>query len=326
MGMGKKTIHWFSFIAIASILLLGTISAGPAAFADDDKNEKIQKLQEKINKLNEKLDNTSEKKAKKIQEKINKLQEKLDKLLEKSGKRISLRDLGILQLAAHDLFNVERTTEIDHENGKLDLSTLFDHGEENISLGGEPRNRENVILFTVSSEFGEKYFDLIEKGKSPEKAKQNVIKQYHKEFKKVYQKTFEEKFPKSMEGSATQTENLAFRTIHDFLPGNIIVGGSEIETLDPSLIGTKLSKKELKQSSSKLDGIFDPEFLNITIVIPGIPPFTISLLERDSSFADQFETFFSFEFFLDELSDGSFDKNDEVMKQIRNLISKGMNF
>jgi len=73
-------------------------------------------------------------------------------------KRVTVEDLGILQLAAHDLFNVDRANEIDFENGKLDLSTLFvdtvNHNKKfdvnTIAIGGEPRNRENIMLFTVA--------------------------------------------------------------------------------------------------------------------------------------------------------------------------------
>ena len=51
-----------------------------------------------------------------------------------------------------------------------------------------------------------------------------------------------------------------------------------------------------------------------------------SLLDADSTFADQFETDFSFEFFLGEVQDGHYDQDDEVMKQIRSLIAKGQSF
>ena len=247
-------------------------------------------------------------------------------------KQISLKDLGILQLAAHDLFNVDRIIEFDFENGKLDLSTLFedtktglDFEPEDIAKGGEIRNRENVILFTVASKIGEKYLDFIDEGMSEKKAKKKTIKLYHKLLKKTFEKTFDEKFPKKRGGEVTMTENLAFRTIHDFLPGEIIFNGvpTPVLSIPPQ---TALSKSELKQLSSELDGKFDEEFLNIVISHPDGPTITVNLLEADSNFADQFNTKFSFEFFLEELQDGSYDKKDKVMKQIRKLFGKGLNF
>ncbi len=248
------------------------------------------------------------------------------------GKQISLEDLGILQLAAHDLFNIDRVNEIDFENGKLDLSTLLvdmktglDFESYSIALGGEVRNRENIMIFTVASELGHIYLELIDDYGS-EKAYEETIKLYHKKLKKAYQRTFTDSFPNKIEGDVTMTENLAFRTVHDFLPGIIKVNGHMIPTLDPSLHGMTLDQKELKQLSSKLDGKFDQEFLAINIFIPPSTFIVVNLLEADSNFATQFLTDFSFEYFLDEVADGKYDNNEDVMIQIRNLIAKGLNF
>jgi hypothetical protein len=45
------------------------------------------------------------------------------------GKQITLRDLGILQIVAHDLFDFSRTTGINSEDSTVNLSTLFDFGQ-----------------------------------------------------------------------------------------------------------------------------------------------------------------------------------------------------
>lgn len=62
-------------------------------------------------------------------------------------RKTTLEDLGILQIAAHDFFNVDRCNNkndkcaVDFENGKLDLSTLlFD------PTTGEPRSDEDIAL------------------------------------------------------------------------------------------------------------------------------------------------------------------------------------
>ena len=123
-------------------------------------------------------------------------------------------------------------------------------------------------------------------------------------------------------------ENLAFRTIHDFLPGKIKIDGKHVPTLDPSLNGKHLDEKELQQKSSKLDGKFDEEFLKIQICFP--PDFLVcidvNLLEADRSFGDQFSTPESFDSFLEQLEDGSYDEDESVMFHIRNLIAKGQDF
>jgi hypothetical protein len=240
--------------------------------------------------------------------------------------RITLRALGLLQLAAHDFFNVNRITEIDAENGDLDLSTLLDHGYDNIAIGGEPRKRENIILFTVAKEFGELYLKILQRGYSPEMARSMLIRKYHAELEDIFEELFQEDFPKPISGPVTQTENLAFRTIHDLLPGKINVDGLTIDTLDNSLVGKTLTRNELKKKSGKLDGTFDPEFLNIVIFIPPATLFQINLLDRDSSFALQFSTTHTFEHFLTELADGSYDSNEDVTQHIKNLFAKGLYF
>ena len=251
-------------------------------------------------------------------------------------KSITAEDLGVLQLAAHDLFNIDRAIPFDFENGKLDLSTLFVNTtnsddpftKEIIAIGGEPRNRENIMLFTVASDLGLTYVKLLDDELDPIDAKQMVIDMYHKKLAKTYQRTFHESFPASMDGEATMEENLALRTVHDFLPGQIKIDNNLISTLHPDLNGLKLDKKELKQKSSKLDGKFDEEFLHIDICFP--PDFAIcivvSLLEADQSFGGQFETEYSFDEFLDELEDGKYDKDDKATFHIRNLMAKGQNF
>jgi len=258
-------------------------------------------------------------------------------------KHITSEDLGVLQLAAHDLFNVNRcigqpTCVVeDHENGLLDLSTLFedtvlggDFDDATIAIGGEPRNRENIMLFTVASELGEIYVDLRSNNVPEDDAKNMVVQIYHEKLADTYQKTFAEEFPPRDDSSTSQTDldqqNLAFRTIHDFLPGKIKFNNKFVSTLDPSLIEETLDKKELKQKSSKLDGKFDDEFRNIKICIPNGPCIIVDLLEADRSFGFQFGTEDSFDSFLEELEDGLYDEDDRVMIHIRTLIGKGQSF
>jgi len=256
-------------------------------------------------------------------------------------KFVTVEDLGILQLAAHDLFNVDRcggdvSCSKDFENGKLDLSTLFQDTVnkkkkfdlETIAIGGEPRNRENILLFTVASDLGSIYVELLEDGVKKRDAKQMIIEIYHERLADTYQNTFNEPFPDPMSGKATLQENLALRTIHDFLPGKIKIDNRLVSTLDPYLNGKTLDEKELQQKSSKLDGKFDPEFLDIEICFP--PDFTIcimvNLLEADRTFGDQFELEESFDDLLEELEDGIYDEDDRAMFHIRNLMAKGQNF
>jgi len=254
-------------------------------------------------------------------------------------KRVTLRDLGVAQLAAHDFFNVDRGNRIDadtateREDGKLNLTTLFmdtitgkKFTDAEIALGGELRNRENIMLFTVASEYGERYLDLKEE-MSAKKAQKQVIKEFNAEIKEFYERMLDEPYPDKIKGKteATMTENLALRIVHVLLPGKIMVDGKMVSILDPDLRGMKLTDEELEQLSKKLDGKFDQAFLNIVICFFN-PTFCLdpfSLLDADQSFGDQFDTEFTFDHFLDEVKDGSFDSDEDVTEQIRNLFAKG---
>jgi YVTN family beta-propeller protein len=231
--------------------------------------------------------------------------------------RVPIENIGVLQLAIHDLYNVDRTTGIDSEDFKLNLSTLLNHGDANIANGGEFRNMENPMTFSVATKFGQKYLDLIDHGKTPEQARNLVIKQYLDAVKNAYETTFYEQFPKAEPFDTkdpTLTGDLAFRTLHDLIPGKIMVDGELTPILVPSLVGKTLSKKDLKQLSATLDGQYDPEFRDMVNPMNGEH---VDLLERDSSFASQFGTKFTFEELQSTLTDGRYDPYDQVMRIIR---------
>ncbi len=256
------------------------------------------------------------------------------------GNQVTLEDLGVLQLAAHDLFNVDRMngipgTGIDNENGLLDLSTLLDHGHSNIAMGGEFRNAENIMIFTISSELGAMYLNL-EQSVGPQLAREQTLEAYHNMVKQSYLNAFDEQVPNAIFGCVTMTENLAFRTVHDFLPQEIQIGDPPItiSIFDLSLFGQTLTIPERMALSSPLDGTFDPDF-TIDIFIPPPVSKTVNLLQADISFAFQFNTEFPFESttefpfagitgFLTELQSGSGSyTSTNALDQIRSLIAKG---
>jgi len=243
---------------------------------------------------------------------------------------IHLEDLGILQVAAHDFFDVDRTSPDNRnfENGHLDLSTLLrdmrnggvPFSDSQIMMGGEPRNSENVMILTSASELGIEYVNKKnEPGVTAEQARQYVLWIYYNKLEIAYMNAFGEPFPAARYGCTTMTENLALRTIHDFLPDDIELDGM-ITSIFSIPFGTVLDT-ELDDHSSLLDGEFDEDFSQPTL-IPALGIF-VDLLSRDTSFAIDLNTDFSFQFFLDELKDGIYNENDEVMIQIRNLFAKG---
>ena len=141
-------------IAIVAIILLSSGIVGVSQFAFADKNDDDDEHDEHDKDTKGKKKNTTQ-----------------------------IINLGYLQLAAHDFFDMNRVTETDNENGKLDLSTvLFDpksgdcnfkksykekdgcklRDEGNIALGGEFRSRENIMILTAGVEVGEKFLSADE--------------------------------------------------------------------------------------------------------------------------------------------------------------------
>jgi len=285
---------------------------------------------------------------------------------DKKGKKntTAIINLGFLQLAAHDFFNMNRCIGHDgsfpdfpllppcgdSENGKLDASTVLFHPQggvcdfkkslaeedgcalysvEQIKKGGEIRSSENIMILTAGALVGDKYLKLIEKH-SEEKAYKKTLKYYHKQLKKAYEESFHLKFPKPQNGEVTNLHNLAVRAGHDFLPAEIWFNGKLTSLFDDKLDQKKLSKKEQQQKSSPVDGEFDIEFLNIVVHCPDPdnPDFciTVNLLTADQSFGDQFGLGAdTFDEFMKELEDGKFDKKDKVSKLLKEAFSRGIN-
>jgi len=271
---------------------------------------------------------------------------------DKKGKKniTAIINLGFLQLAAHDFFDMNRTAETDNENGKLDLSTvLFNpkggdcdfekslkqkdgcdlYDDDTIADGGEFRSVENIMISTASAEVGEKYLQFVDKH-GEKKAYQKAIKFYHKQLKAAYEESFHLKFPKPQDGEVTNLHNLAVRTGHDFLPAEIMFNGemTSLFAIDP--LGEKLSKKEKKQPSSPVDGAFEEEFLGIDFCpIPTSFCINVDLLAADQSFGEQFAFGTmdgdTFDEFMKELEDGKFDKKDKVSKLLKEAFSRGIN-
>jgi len=273
---------------------------------------------------------------------------------DKKGKKntTAIINLGYLQLAAHDFFNVDRGDRVteasatENENGKLDLSTVLFlpnagecdfkkslklkdgcalYDDADIANGGEKRSFENIMISTASAEVGEKYLQLVEKY-GEKKAYKKILKFYHEQVKIAFEESFNLKFPKKQKGEVTQLHNLAIRAGHDLLPAEIKFNGKMTSLFDINPLGEKLSKKEKKQPSSPVDGTFDEEFLNI--VFCPAPGFCIivDLLAADQSFGEQFGFGADrFDEFMDQQADGKFDKKEEVTKLLIQAFARGIN-
>lgn len=241
----------------------------------------------------------------------------------RTGTQITLQDLGVLQVASHDLYNVNRITGEDTEDETLNLTTLFNYGEENIANGGERRNSENPVTHTIAVNLGSFYLDQIAQGTDVETAKELTVAKYMSMIKIAYFHAFHQPFPQpgeegegegGVEESVEENEldgDLALRTLHALLPATIKLDGNDVSMLDPSIYNRMLSKGELMQLSRPVSDTFDPVFNNITVFTPACNCFeTMDLFERDSTFASQFETTYTFEELMGELKDGKYNKED----------------
>jgi len=264
---------------------------------------------------------------------------------EEKGRTTSLEALGILQIAAHDLYNFDRPNAIENEDGKLNLSTLLemktdtctafvdceDFSPDEISNGGEPRNSDSILIFTAASELGEKYLDLLEKHDGDEEiAYEKILEIYHKKVKIAFQQTFNQPFPALQDGDVTNNHNLALRSVHDFLPDTVKFNGVQVSVLDEILVGEKLSKSEFKRRSLPLDGQFADTWNGCIIedpfpFPPSCTPDTVPLLFLDQTFGSIFTTS-DFDDFMVQTSDGRYDSGEDVTDLIIQQFAKGMNF
>jgi len=244
------------------------------------------------------------------------------------AERVTLEDLGVLQLVAHDLYNHispnhPPTFRGDNlEDERLNLSTLLDQGQENIAIGGEPRNSENIMVHTAAVQLGQEYLNYMKGGKTPQEARELTVHTFMDEIRTAYKDAFDESFPKANPNADQIFGNdadgdLALRTLHSFIPGHILVNGTHYSVLDPSLFGKTLDRHSQKELSKPLDGKFDPVLLNITEQISSTQTIQVSLLERDITFGQEFQTDYSFQDLLNQLRDGDFNHDDNAMKLLR---------
>jgi len=255
--------------------------------------------------------------------------------------------LGYLQLAAHDFFDMNRAEKTDNENGKLDLSTvLFDphagqcdfkkslyqedgcilYEDDKISIGGEKRSAENIMISTASAEVGEVYLKFVN-NYGDIIAYQKTLEFYHEKIKNAYEESFNLPFPNPRDGEVTNLHNLAVRSGHDFLPSEIMYKNTltSIFMIDP--FGDKLSETEKIQPSSTVNGKFDDVFTHIeNFCLPGFC-IDVDLLLADQTFGDDFGMDSGkFNQFMTELGDGEFNQNDEVSRLLEEAFGMGINF
>jgi len=212
---------------------------------------------------------------------------------------LNVRDVGVVGLMSHDLFAWDRQNERNTENGRLDLSTIFDWDNgARIDKGGNPKNAENAPVYTVTLRLVKHFRGLCPKradlnGEACKNARRSTVALFHSWVEASYQRLRDEGLPaEGMNAMVDNVEQAALRALHDVLPGRIKLFrmGREIDYVltNPFTVKVKLNDRELAQELRPFDGDYDYEYQNIQI------PFTrrtISLKKVDADFIAKFSHF-----------------------------------
>lgn len=207
---------------------------------------------------------------------------------------VLLKDIGIIGLSSHDLFTWDRVNEVNTENGRFDLSTIFDWEDgKRWKKGGNPKNAENAPVYTVTMILVDHYQAELKKGLSKEDARRSTVKLFHEMIKDSFTRLSGMPFPQEgMNQDVTNTEQAALRGMHDILPGKVKLIDrrfrKELVLTNFLTAKTRLNEKELNQEIPYFDGDYDYEYQNIKI------PFskkTINLKKVDGEFIEKFSPY-----------------------------------
>ena len=225
--------------------------------------------------------------------------------------QVTVRDIGVVGLYSHDLFQWDREQEVSLENGLLDLSTIFDYEDgKRWKRGGNPKNSENAPVYSITMDLVDAYKDFLKNAEGSDAMKKEIArKQTVALFKSWVEKSFESitnrKFPSTgINSIVNNDEQAAMRCLHDVLPGRIDLyrrwdPRKTLKVTDWKFTRTRLNEKELDQTIPYFDGEYAPEYLAIQI------PFVnkkINLREADKKFVSRFSEI-DFEFAQDQLKE-----------------------
>ncbi|TMP33953.1 hypothetical protein [Pseudoalteromonas rubra] len=213
-------------------------------------------------------------------------------------KPIRVVDIGVMGLASHDLFQWNAQARENEENGRFDLSTIFDYADgTRIHQGGNPKNSSNAAVYSITQNLvsfyaGKKAALLMSRTVTEEQAhiiaRQQTVAFFMGMVKESYERFTNAGFPDyALAQAVTDDEQAVMRALHDVLPGKIYVNRNltreVFEVTDFRLAMTQLSPTEMMKTVKFYDGKYDEEYLHV--VVPGFPdPTIINLQAIDHSF------------------------------------------
>lgn len=205
-----------------------------------------------------------------------------------------LHDVGLIGLMSHDIFAWDHKKEVNTENGRLDLSTIFDYdGGSRWQKGGNPKNEENAPVYTVTMELVSFYKDRLQATRNKDTARKETVAHFHDLLRMSYERAFEVPFPnEAIDAIPNNHEQAALRSMHDILPGRVKLydrfGRNELVLTNFLTAKTMLNEKELNQSLKPFDGDYDAEYKAIRIPMSKV---VLNLKEIDGKFIEKFSPY-----------------------------------
>lgn len=244
---------------------------------------------------------------------------------------VLLKDIGIIGLASHDMFAWDRNSETNTENGRLDLSTIFDYEKgARWEKGGNTKNAENAPVWTITKKLVKFYKKQLKKMKKDE-ARLKTVAKFHEMIKDSFMRLSGHPFPTmAINQPVNNTEQAAMRALHDILPGRIkLYRGKfnprkKLKLTNFLTAKTKLNQKELNQKIKYFDGDYDKEYKSIKI------PFSkkrINLKAVDGKFIEKFSPYKHQEMLAELAMVGKKEKDLKdvsFIHHIQDLFAKGV--
>lgn len=243
---------------------------------------------------------------------------------------VLLKDVGVIGLASHDMFSWDKKLEVNIENGRLDLTTIFDFEEGKFwRQGGNPKNSENAPVYTVTMILVQHYESLLKRGYNAEEARILTVKLFHGMVKDSYERLVGGDFPTTgLDEGVNNSEQAAMRGLHDILPGRVKLidrkGRKELDVTNFLYAKTFLNEKEMNQQIIYFNGDYDMEYTKINI------PFsrkTVNLKEVDREFIEKYSPYKQAEMLKDlaQVGKGEIHISDvSWTKHLEELFMKGI--
>lgn len=246
---------------------------------------------------------------------------------------LNVRDVGVVGLMSHDLFAWDRQNERNTENGRLDLSTIFDwENGARVDKGGMPKNSENAPVYSVTMRLVKHYRTLCPKradqrGEVCANARRSTVALFHSWVEASYQRLMGEGLPaESMNAAVDNTEQAVLRSLHDVLPGRIklfrLGRTVDYNVTNAFTVKVKLNDGELAQELRPFDGDYDAEYQAIAIPFARV---TVNLKKVDADFIAKFSPYRQEDMLVELASSGRGERDFRdvsFVHHLRDLLAK----